>query len=60
MSEHTSNLLGSNSSSKIHVHHLKSLRQFFKVFEGDSGCFVGTWACGGHVGAWKEHRILSG
>ena len=60
VSEHASGLLGSNSSSKVHVHHLKSSRQFFKVSEGDAGCFVGNWACGGRVGGWKERRALSG
>ena len=50
MSEHASSLLESNSSSKVHVYHLKSSRQFFKVSEGDAGCFVGTWECGGRVG----------
>lgn len=37
-------------SSKVHVYHLKSLRQFSKCLRGDAGCFVGTWECGGRVG----------
>lgn len=41
---HASSFLGNNSSSKTHVHHLKSLRQLFKWL-GATGYFVGVWAC---------------